>query len=57
MRLRAEPRVRPNKWRKFERIFTDGNREVRYIGEIIYGKKRELRYWELTTDIETLPKN
>jgi hypothetical protein len=33
-----------------------GAREVRYIREIIYGKKRALRYWEITTDIETLPK-
>jgi len=57
VRLPAEQRVRANKWRKFERIFSDGSREVRYIREIIYGKKRELRYWEITTDIETLPEN
>jgi len=42
---------------KKERIFSDGSREVRYIREIIYGKKRALRYWEITTDIETLPEN
>jgi SRSO17 transposase len=40
-----------------ERIFSDGSREFRYIREIIYGKKRALRYWEITTDIETLPEN
>ena len=57
MRLPAEQRVRANKWRKFERIFTNWNREVRYIGKIIYGKKRELRYWQLTTNIETIPEN
>ena len=57
MRLPADQRVRTNKWRKFERIFADGSREVRYIREIIYGKKRALRYWEITTDIETLPEN
>jgi SRSO17 transposase len=57
VRLPAEQRVRANKWRKFERIFSDGSREVRYIREIIYGKKRELRYWEITTNIETLPEN
>jgi len=42
---------------KKERIFSDGGREVRYIREIIYGKKREVRYWENATDIETLPEN
>ena len=57
MRLLPEQRVRANKWCKFERILDDGNREVRYIREIIYGKKRALRYWEITTDIETLPEN
>jgi len=57
VRLPAEQRVRANKWRKFERILDDGSREVRYIREIIYGKKRELRYWEITADIETLPEN
>jgi SRSO17 transposase len=57
VRLLPEQRVRANKWRKFERIFSDGSKEFRYIREIIYGKKRELRYWELTTDIETLPGN
>ena len=39
VRLPPEQRVRANKWRKFERIFSDGSREVRYIREIIYGKK------------------
>jgi SRSO17 transposase len=57
VRLTAEQRVRANKWRKFERIFSDGSREIRYIRKIIYGKKRALRYWEITTNIETLPKN
>ena len=57
MRLPPEQRVRANKWCNFERIFSDGSREVRYIREIIYGKKRALRYWEITTDIETLPEN
>jgi len=31
VRLPAEQRVRANKWRKFERIFSDGSREIRYI--------------------------
>ena len=53
----SEQRVRANKWCKFERNLDDGNRELRYIREIIYGKKRALRYWEITTHIETLPEN
>jgi len=57
VRLPAEQRVRANKWRKFERLLDDGSRETRYIREIIYGKKRALRYWEITTDIETIPEN
>jgi SRSO17 transposase len=55
VRLPAEQRVRANKWRKSERIFAEGSRKLRSIRENIYGKKRELRYWEITTDIETIP--
>lgn len=52
-------RVRYNRWRKFERVFSDGKCEERYIREIIFGKgkKRRLRYWEITTDPATLPSN
>ena len=57
MRLPAEQRVRANKWRKFERILDDGSLEIRYMREIMYGKKRALRYCEITTDIETIPEN
>jgi SRSO17 transposase len=58
VRLPPEERVRANKWRiKKERIFSEGSRQVRYIREIIYGKKRALRYWNITTDIETIPEN
>jgi hypothetical protein len=48
----SEQRVRVNKWRQFEHIRWDGQKEIRYIREIIYGKKRELRYWEITRDKE-----
>jgi len=50
-------RVRENKWFKFERIFSDGKIEKRYIKEIIYGKRRQITYWLLTTDKEKMPKN
>jgi SRSO17 transposase len=57
VRLPADQRVRTNKWGKFKRIFADESREVRYIREIIYGKNRVLRYWKITTYIETIPEN
>jgi SRSO17 transposase len=50
-------RVRQNQWRKFDRIFSDGSSQQRYIREIIFGKRRERQYWQITNDPETLPKN
>ncbi len=50
-------RIRYNKWRKFDRIFADGKQQVRYIREIIYGKRLKQRYWQVTTNPQTLPKN
>jgi SRSO17 transposase len=49
--------IRTNKWREFERVFDTGETEKRYVREIIYGQKREIRYWQVTTDKEELPKN
>ena len=54
--LPKEQQVRSNRWRVYERTFSDGRCEQRYIREIIYGRKRATRYWQLTTDPETLPK-
>ena len=53
----SEQRIRANKWCKFERIFSNNKSENRYIREIIYGKRRAITYWEITTDPETLPEN
>jgi len=50
-------RVRANKWYKFERGFSDGKSENRYIREIIYGKKRAVIYGETITDSETMLPN
>jgi SRSO17 transposase len=55
--LPSEQKIRYNKWRKFERVFSTGKTEQRYVREIIFGKKREIRYWEVTKDKETLPPN
>jgi SRSO17 transposase len=49
--------VRHNRWRPYNRIFSDGTQEKRYIQEIIFGKRRPIQYWQVTTDPATLPKN
>ncbi|MEL7036198.1 MAG: IS701 family transposase, partial [Cyanobacteria bacterium J06592_8] len=33
----------------------DGEEETRYIREIIYGRRRTVQYWQITTDRETVP--
>ncbi|QIR39202.1 IS701 family transposase [Tolypothrix sp. PCC 7910] len=45
------------KWHKFKRVFSDMSSEHRFIREIIPGKRGEVRYWQITTDIENLPEN
>ena len=55
--LPSDQKVRANKWCKFERTFSNQKSENRYIREIIYGKKKTVTYWELTTDPETMPSN
>jgi SRSO17 transposase len=55
--LPATQSVRANKWCKFERRFSNQKSENRYIREIVYGKKRAITYWEITTDPETRPEN
>ena len=55
--LPASQSVRANKWSSFERTFSNQKSETRYIREIIYGKKRAITYWEITTDPETMPEN
>jgi len=50
-------RIRYNNWREFDRIFADGKKQIRYIREVIYGKRRSRQYWEITTNPETLPAN
>lgn len=49
--------VRCNRWRQFERVFSDGTTQQRFIREIIFGKRRAEQFWEITTDPVTLPKN
>lgn len=49
--------VKYTEWRKFKRVFSNLNTENRYIREIVCRKDREIRYWQITTDKEELPKN
>lgn len=46
MWLPQEQHIRANRWRSYERTFSDGRTETRFIREIIYGKRRAKRYWE-----------
>ncbi len=55
--MSSEQRIRANKWCQFKRTFSNNKSETRYIREIIYGKRRAVTYWEITTDPETLPEN
>ena len=53
--LPKEQKVRTTRWRAYERTFSDGRQETRFIREIIYGKRCSQQFWQLTTDKETLP--
>jgi SRSO17 transposase len=53
--LPSGERVRANRWRQFNRLFSDGRTEIRYIREVIFGHRRETRYWQITTDYLELP--
>ena len=48
-------RVRRTRRRPFERVFTDGSREQRFIREIVFGQRRPTRFFEITTEPATLP--
>lgn len=49
-------RVRQTRWRPCERVFTDGSRDQRFIHETIYGTRHAVRYYQITTDPATLPR-
>ena len=48
-------RVRQTRFRPFERVFTDGTSQERFIRETIYGTRQAVRYYQITTDPQTLP--
>jgi SRSO17 transposase len=55
--LPQDQEVTQEGWQKFERTFSNGTSEVRYMAEVIYGKRHRKQYWLLTTDPETLTDN
>jgi SRSO17 transposase len=55
--LPKDQEVTADPWQKFTRTFSNGETEVRYRREIIYGTRGSVRYWELTTAPDTLPAN
>ena len=46
--LSPQERVRYNRWQAYEQQLSHRIAETRYIREIIFGKRRELRYFEIT---------
>ncbi len=48
-------RVRTTRWRCWERDFSDGSTETRYIREVVYGVRRDIRFYQLTSDPKKLP--
>jgi SRSO17 transposase len=48
-------RLRRTRWRSFDRVFTDGRHEQRFLRETIFGTRRSVRYFQITTDPKTLP--
>jgi SRSO17 transposase len=48
-------RLRQTRWRTFARVVTDGSTEQRFLRETIYGTRQPVRYYQITTDPQTLP--
>ena len=55
--LPQDQEVYQEPWQTFERTFSNGTTETRYMAEVIYGKRHRKQYWLLTTDPDTLPDN
>ncbi len=43
------------RWRPFERVFSTGKTQIRYLREGIYGQRTRTRYYQITVDQEQLP--
>jgi SRSO17 transposase len=53
----TDSKAKYSEWQRFKRVFSDLSSENRYIREIVCGDKPQIRYWQITTDLEKLPKN
>jgi SRSO17 transposase len=53
--MEANQRIRTTRWRPFERVFSDGTSQERYLQETIFGRRRPIRYFRITTDPVHLP--
>jgi hypothetical protein len=49
--------VRETSWRPFQRVCCNGEHQTRYIREIVFGWRRSVRFYLITTDPKTLPKD
>jgi SRSO17 transposase len=47
--------LRRTRWRPFDRVFTDGSREQRFIRETVFGQRQTVRYFQITSDPANLP--
>lgn len=48
--LPEDQEVYQQPWQTFERTFSNGTTEVRYMAEVIYGQRHRQQYWLLTTE-------
>jgi SRSO17 transposase len=55
--LPAGSRIRQLSWRPFERVFSNGEKQIRSIREIVFGWRRSVRFSVITIDPRTLPKD
>lgn len=53
--LGSGQRVRATRWRRFDRLFSNGEHEERFIREIIFGRRHDIRYYQITTDTQEQP--
>ena len=53
--MRSGQRIRYTRWRPFQRVFSDGSSQKRYLCEVIFGRRGTMRYYSVTTDPVTLP--
>lgn len=55
MWMPAEQKIWSTAWKEFDRLFFNGEKELRYITEVVYGVRRDVRYYLITTDKEKRP--